>query len=158
MQDQQHLNDQTKVHVLPRGLNGIGVFLFFGATMASIAGVTLIWPETAITKVWTLNAAAYRQLAPSGWKAGILFLALGAALTAAGIGWFRRSLWGWKLAVVIIAIQVAGDLVNLLRGDFMRGTTGVLIAGALLLYLLRPNIRAAFEKHKQGEQLENSSL
>jgi hypothetical protein len=114
--------------------------------MASLAGTTLVWPGTAISKIWALNGAAYRQLAPFGWRVGILFLLLSAALVAAGVGWFRRSLWGWKLAILIIAIQVTGDLVNLLRGDLVRGGTGTVIAGALFLYLLRRNVRAAFEK------------
>jgi hypothetical protein len=46
--------------------------------------------------------------------------------------------------VVIIAIQVLGDIVNLVRGDLLRGATGVIIAGALLIYVLSPRIRAAF--------------
>jgi hypothetical protein len=153
MQDHHGSNYQTKGHVSPRGLTAIGVFLFFGATMASLAGTTLVWPGTALSKLWVLNAAAYRQLAPLGWRIGILFLGLGAALATAGVGWFRRSRWGWKLALVIIAIQVAGDLINLLRGDFVRGGTGVVIAGGLLLYLLRPNVRASFEKHIDPKQL-----
>ena len=69
---------------------------------------------------------------------------LGVALATAGIGWFRRRLWGWKLAVAIIATQVLGDVVNCLRGDLLRGGTGVIIAGALLLFLLRSKVRAAF--------------
>jgi hypothetical protein len=48
--------------------------------------------------------------------------------------------------VGIIATQVLGDLVNFLMGDFVRGGTGIAIAGALLLYLLRPKVRAAFER------------
>ncbi len=87
---------------------------------------------------------AYRQLAPLGGTVGILFVLLGAALTAAGIGWFRRRFWGWRLAVAIIAVQVLGDVVNCLRGDWLRGGTGVIIAGALLLFLLQPRIRATF--------------
>jgi hypothetical protein len=147
MQDQRVSNDQTKGQASPPALTAIGVFLFFGATMASLAGTTLVWPGTGLSRLWVLNAAAYRQLAPLGWRVGILFLGLGAALAAAGVGWFRRSRWGWKLALVIIAIQVAVDLVNLLRGDFVRGGAGVVVAGGLLLYLLRPNVRASFEKH-----------
>jgi hypothetical protein len=37
---------------------------------------------------------------------------LGVALITAGIGWFRQSLWGWKLAVVTMAVQIVGDVVN----------------------------------------------
>jgi hypothetical protein len=35
-------------------------------------------------------------------------------------------------------------LVNIFRGDLLRGGIGFLIAGALLLYLLRPRLRSAF--------------
>ena len=51
---------------------------------------------------------------------------------------------GMEIAVAIIGTQVLGDVVNLVRGDLLRGGTGVIIAGALLLYLLRPRVRAAF--------------
>ena len=128
----------------PPGFTAVGVFLFFGAIMASLAATTLLWRGTALDRLWDLNPTAYRQLAPLGSKVGILFLLLGAALTTAGVGWFRRRLWGWRLAVAIIATQVLGDFINCIRGDLLRGGIGVLIAGALLLFLLRPQIRAAF--------------
>jgi hypothetical protein len=83
-------------------------------------------------------------VAPLGRTVGILFLLLVAALTTAGIGWFKRRLWGWRLAVVIIATQVLGDVVNCVRGDLLHGGIGVIIAGALLLSLLQPKIKATF--------------
>ena len=112
--------------------------------MASLAAATLLWRGSALDRIWALNPIAYKQLAPLGRTVGILFLLLVAALTTAGIGWFRRRLWGWRLAVVIIATQVLGDVVNCVRGDLLRGGLGVIIAGALLLFLLQPKIRATF--------------
>ena len=79
-----------------------------------------------------------------GGIVGIPLLVLGVALITAGIGWFRRRLWGWRPAVGIISTQVLGDVVNCVRGDWLRGGPGVIIAGALLLFLLRPRIRAVF--------------
>jgi hypothetical protein len=128
----------------PPGFAAIGIFLFFGAIMASFAATTLLWRGTALDRLWSLNPRAYKQLAPLGGTVGVLFLLLGAALAAAGIGWFRRRLWGWRLAVAIIATQVLGDIVNCFRGDLVRGGSGILIAGALLLFLLQPKIRATF--------------
>lgn len=122
----------------------MGVFLFFGAVMAGLAATTLLWRGTALDRVWNLNPTAYKQLAPLGVIVGILFLLLSVALITAGIGWFRRSLWGWRLAVAIIGIQVLGDVINCVRGDWLRGGIGVIIAGALLLFLLQPKIRATF--------------
>jgi hypothetical protein len=127
-----------------RGFTAMGIFLFFGATMASLAAITLLWRGTALDGVWALNPTAYKKLTPLGGSVGILFLLLGATLTMAGIGWFRHRLWGWRLAIAIIATQVLGDVVNFFRGDFLRGGIGIIIVGGLLLFLLRPKTRAAF--------------
>lgn len=134
-----------------RTMTAIGVFLFFGALMASLAGTTLIWQGTFFDKIWVLNASAYRQLAPFGKAVGVPFLVLSATLTAAGVGWFGRRAWGWRLSVVITAVQVLGDLGNILMGHFVRGATGVTIAGALLFYVLRPEVRAAFVARRAVE-------
>lgn len=133
-------------------MTGIGVFLFFGAVMASLAGTTLIWRETLLDRIWTLNAPAYKQLSAFGKTIGIPFLVLGLALVAAAAGWFRRLLWGWRLAVVIIATQVLGDLVSIFMGHFVSGAIGVTIASALLFYLFRPEVRAAFVVRRATER------
>jgi hypothetical protein len=103
---------KSAVNRKARGFTAIGIFLFFGAAIASLAAITLLSPGTPLDGVWVLNPIAYKWFAPLGRTVGILFLLLGAALTTAGVGWFRRRLWGWGLAVVIIATQVVGDLVN----------------------------------------------
>ena len=141
-----------------RGMKAFGVFLFFGATMAAFAGTTLLWRGTIADRVWQLNPTAYEQLAPLGTIVGVPFLVLSAALLAAGIGWFGRRLWAWRLAVAIIAIQVIGDLFNALRGELLKGATGVVIASALLFYLLRPAVRAAFNHDKSSSALTPPSV
>jgi hypothetical protein len=129
---------------LANGIIAVGIFLFFGAIMACLAGTTVVWRGTVLDRMWTMNLPAYRQLALFGKTAGIAFLLLGATLAVAGTAWFKRRVWGWRLAVAIIATQVFGDLVNAFMGDLVRGGVGFVIAGALLIYLLRPEVRAAF--------------
>jgi hypothetical protein len=128
----------------PGATTAIGAFLFFGAVMASLAGITLIWRGTFLDHMWVLNASAYKQLAPLGEAVGVLFLVLSGALVAAGVGWFRRQLWGWRLAAVIIATQVLGDVIGIFMGHFVKGAVGVAIASTLLIYLFRPEVRVAF--------------
>ena len=126
------------------GLTAVGIFLSFGSLIALLAGISLVWTGTVLDQIWRLNPSAYQHLAPLGKLVGIPFLILSALLGIAAVCWFQRRLWGWRLAVAIIATQVLGDAVNLALGHFLQGATGVLIAGALLLYLLRPQIRTAF--------------
>ena len=130
----------------PPGFAAIGVFLFFGATMTSLAATTLLLPGTPLDRAWTLNRTAYNQLSPLGSKVGVLFLLLAVLLVVSGVGWFQRRLWAWRFAVAIIATQVIGDIINLVRGDWLRGGTGAIIAGTLLHYLLTTRVRAAFSR------------
>lgn len=126
------------------GFTAFGVFLLFGMSMASLAGATLVWRGTFLDGIWVLNPTAYRQLAPLGRSVGAAFLVLAVALAAAAVGWFRRRRWGWRLAVGAIVIQVIGDVVSLLRGDFVRGPIGIVVAGAVLIYLLRRDVKRVF--------------
>lgn len=144
--DKHYIQQMPKTHrtAATRPLTAIGIFLFFGASMASLAAITLLWRGTALDQIWSLNPTAYKQLAPLGRAIGLLFLLLGASLALAGIGWFQRRLWGWRLAVAIIAIQLLGDALNCVRGDWLHGGIGIVIAGALLLFLLRPQIKGEF--------------
>src|SRR5882757_8723157 len=112
----------------PKGIIAVGIFLFFGTIMASLAGTTLVWPGTILDRMWAINVPAYRRLAPFGKIVGIPFLLLGATLAVAGRGWFKRRLWGWRLAVAIIVTQVFGDFVNVFRGDVVRGGVGFVVA------------------------------
>jgi hypothetical protein len=136
--------DRIEANGKPPGFAAIGVFLFFGAWMAGLAATTLLLPGTQLDRAWILNPTAYKQLSPLGGKAGILFLLVAVALAVSGVGWFRHRVWGWRLAVAIIGTQVIGDIVYVVRGDLLRGGTGVIIAGTLLLYLLRRRLRVAF--------------
>ncbi len=114
--------------------------------MAFVAGTTLVWPGTFLDRLWMLNTRAYTQLAPLGYPVGIAFLLLGTILALAGVGWFLRHFWGWFLAVIVVATQVVGNLVNAVRGDLLRGSVGLMLASALLYFLLRPQVRGVFVK------------
>lgn len=112
--------------------------------MALMAATLLLWPGTFLDNLWVLNPAAQRQLTAVGSRAGLLFVLLSIILTLAAIGWFKRRPWGWRLAVIILSVHLAGDLGNILVGRVLQGMLGVMVAGVLLIYLLRPTTRAQF--------------
>ena len=134
----------------PRGFVPIGVFFLFGATMAAYAAVTLLKPGTVLDRLWVLNKTGHAQLASLGTGAGLGFVVLSVLLCAASVGWFRRRYWAWLLGTTIIAINAAGDLVNLLIGEHLKGAVGVAIAGLLLIYMIRPAVRDYFSKEMKS--------
>jgi hypothetical protein len=125
-------------------MTAVGVFLLFGAIMASLAGTTLVWQGSALDRIWILNPHAHKELVPFGKAVGIPFLLLAATLALAGMGWFKRRRWGWALAVAVIATQVLGNLVNIWMAHYLEGGLGVVIAGTLLLYLVRADVKSVF--------------
>jgi hypothetical protein len=128
----------------PRGFVPIGVFFAFGAAMAAYAAVTLLRPGTILDALWALNQRGHAGLVLLGRGAVLLFAVLSMLLGLAAVGWFRRKSWGWMLGVTIIAINAAGDLINGVLGDWLKGGVGVAIAGLLLIYMTRARVRHYF--------------
>ena len=137
----------TDEHKRPRGFVPIGVFFLFGATMAGYAAATLLNPGTRLDGLWVLNKTGHAQLLSLGKGAGLGFAVLSALLCAAAVGWFRRRHWGWLLGTTIIAINALGDLINGIRGEPLKGAVGVAIAGLLLFYMTRSEVRNYFTHH-----------
>jgi hypothetical protein len=128
----------------PRGLVTVGIFLLWGAAMASLAAATLICQGTVLDRIWALNPHAYSQLAPLRAKAGIPMLVVACALAAAGFGWFKRRRWAWWLTLVILVTQILGDFVNLFMGKLVEGVIGLVAAGALVFYISKAAVRGTF--------------
>jgi hypothetical protein len=129
----------------PAGFFALGAFFFFGAMMATLAATTLLRPGTMLDRAWVLNRPGHDQLASVGRWIGIPFLIFAVVLFLAGLGWFKRRRWGWLLGVGVIAVNLIGDLIHFIAGDWLRSTVGVVIAGALLVYITRPRLRVYFQ-------------
>ena len=130
----------------PCGYGPIGAFFVFGAVMSAYAAVTLLVPGTRLDVLWTLNPRGHEGLATLGRWAPLLFIVVSPTLALAAFGWFRRRRWGWALGVMMIAINMIGDLGQLAFGERWKGALGVAIAGLLLFYLLRQHTRNYFRR------------
>jgi hypothetical protein len=93
-----------------------------------------------------LNKTGHAQLASLGKGVAPGFVVLSALLCATAVGWFRRRCWGWVLGTTIIAINAAGYLINGVRGEYLRGAVGVVIASLLLFYMTRSGVRNCFRR------------
>jgi hypothetical protein len=134
----------------PRGFVPIGAFFVFGATMAAYAAITLLKPGTFLDALWVLNKQGHEGLAGLGRLAALPFAILSPMLGFAAVGWLRRRRWGWVLGVTIIAINMAGDLWQIVFGEWWKGAVGVVVAGLLLFYMTQPGVKNYFRRSGSG--------
>ena len=117
-------------------------FFAFGATMCALTIVLLLFPGTALDSVWRLNPEAHSGFQSIGAAAALLMFAVGAACAAAAVGLWRDERWGIQIALIILSLNIAGDLLNaVFRRDY-RALIGLPIGGAMI-FLLARRIRGA---------------
>lgn len=123
----------------------LGAFFAFATTMCALAGVSLLTPGAALDWIWLLKPAEHQALAALGPWIGWGFLALAVAMAAASWGTFGRRRWGLWLAIVIFAVNAAGDAARIPSGAVWEGAIGVAVTAAILWGLTRARVRATFE-------------
>ena len=114
--------------------------------MATYAAVTLAFPGTFLDRAWGLNPEGHAGLLSLGRIMAVPFLFLATAMLFAGLGWFRRDDKGWKLGVLLIAINLAANVYELVFGRQLKSGPGVFIAGLLLIYMTRASVKNYFWK------------
>ena len=121
----------------PIGIRLLAIFFVFGASMCLLTVTLLLFPGTALDSLWRLNPDAQSAFRSLGKISILVMLVIGGACGFAAIGLAKNRRWGRNLALAILAVNVAGDLINVfVRGD-LRALIGLPIGGGMILYLLR---------------------
>ena len=111
-------------------------FFAFGATMCALTIGLLLIPGIALDSLWRLNPDARLAFQSLGYWAVVLMLTVGTACLFAAIGLWRGRPWGTWLALIILSINMLGDLTNVFVRHDYRGVVGVPVAGAMIFFLL----------------------
>ena len=112
-------------------------FFTFGAMMCALALALLLFPGSALNSLWRLNPEA--QLAFQSFRSWslLLMMTVGIACLFATIGLWRGTVWGTRLALTILSVNIIGDLANtLLRHDY-RALIGLPVGAAMIFFLVR---------------------
>lgn len=128
----------------PRGVFLIALFFAVATLILLGVGFALLLPGTAMESVWLTYPARRAVLMPHRDWLGPGFFALAGAMAAASIGNFHKYWWGWWLAAAIFAVNGLADAAQIALGHWAEGAVGVLAAAAVLVYLTRPAVRAAY--------------
>ena len=112
------------------------VFFAFGAAMCAFTVGLLLFPGSALDSLWRLNPDARLAFQSLGYWSLVLMLSVGTACLFAAIGLWRAKPWGTWLALVILSINMLGDLTNVFVRHDYRGLIGVPVAGTMIFFLL----------------------
>ena len=123
-----------------RSLGTILLIIFFaaGALICLIILLALAFPGSFLEIIWQLKPNARVQFLEIGRGASIALMAtVGAACGLSAIGLARDAEWGRQLAIVVLSVNIIGDLLNALLRQDPKTLIGLPIGGLLLWFLLR---------------------
>ena len=121
----------------PVGITALCLFFLFGTVMSGLAAVMLLFPGSVLERLWRLNLDARADLTSMGLWAVVLMGIVCLACCTAALGLRRCKRWGYRAALAILSINLAGDTINFLIAHDWRTLIGLPIGGAMIAYLVR---------------------
>jgi hypothetical protein len=115
----------------------LALFFAFGASMCVLTIVLLLIPGTQLDSLWRLNPDARLAFQSLGRLSVVLMFVVGAGCAFAATGLWRGSPWGGRVALIILSLNIVGDLFNALARHDYRSLIGLPIGGAMIFYLVR---------------------
>jgi uncharacterized membrane protein (DUF2068 family) len=128
----------------PGDVMALVAFFSFGAMVSGLTLLMLLSPGSWADPIWRLKPSAQAVFRAMGALGPLLMLLVSAACAAAAIGLWRSRRWGYWLAVGVLGTNLLGDLVNGVWRHDWKTLIGVPIAGAMLIYLARSQVRSRF--------------
>ncbi len=134
----------TKSETRPIGITALSMFFLFGAAASFVSSISLFFPGSFLERMWRLNPRARAGFADMGVWAIVLMCAVCVACASAAVGLWRGKRWGYWLAVALLAINLLGDIVNVLLGTEPRAVFGIPIVVAIFAFLMSGQVRRFF--------------
>lgn len=132
----------------PTGITILAVLQLIGGILSLIFGISsLFFGGLIIASDAAATAGTEIDPGPVMLVAGVIALFSGVLGLLAGYGLFTLKGWGWTLAIVFSILNIVHNLLSIFRGTNVPGAIiGIVIAGLILYYLFRPNVKRAFGK------------
>jgi hypothetical protein len=128
----------------PVGITVLSLFFAFGATMAAVSCIALLFPGSVLEPMWRLNPPAKEGFTQLGAWAPLLMAVVSIACATAALGLWRGAIWGWRVALSVLVVNLLGDAGNVAIRHDWRTIIGLPVGGAMIAYLLGRNARRWF--------------
>lgn len=128
----------------PLGVTALSIFFVAATLITIVAAISLTFPNGFLEPIWKLNPHGRIGLGAIGMWAVLLFSVVGTACAIAANGLWRGRWLGYYTAITVLAINLFGDLFNVISGTEPRAAIGVPIVILIIVYLSRPRVRLFF--------------
>jgi hypothetical protein len=128
----------------PLGVTLLGCFFAFGTLASGLAVISLLFPRGPLEPMWRINPRGHAGFIRMGLWAFLLLVPVCLACAVAAIGLFRGRRWGYRLAIALLLINLAGDVVNFALGTEPRAAIGIPVVALLLWYLRSSRVTGFF--------------
>lgn len=129
----------------PVGVVALVMLFAIGTCASFLSAVSLTFPGSFLEPIWRLNPNARAGFSSIGAWAIVLMIGVCIACTLTAIGLWCGRRWGYWLAVVMLLVNLGGNIVNVISGTEPGAIIGIPIVGAILAYLLRKRTRLHFK-------------
>src|SRR5262245_28417128 len=112
-------------------------FFAFGAIMCALTVGLLLFSGGPLDPLWRLNPDARVAFESLGRWSFVIMVMVGTGCLVAAIGLWRGALWGTRLALAILAVNIVGDIMNVFFRQDYRALIGVPVGAAMIFLLAR---------------------
>jgi uncharacterized membrane protein len=138
------MDEESRSNARPLGVIALVMLFVIGTCASLLSAVSLTFPGSFLEPIWDLNPNARAGFTRIGSAAIVLMIAVCIACLFTALGLWRRRRWGYWLAVLMLVVNLCGDVINVITGTEPRAIVGIPIVGVILTYLLRKRTRYHF--------------
>jgi hypothetical protein len=130
----------------PKRITALSLFFGAGAIISFVSAISLLFPNSFLQPMWRLNPRALHAFNQMGVWAFILLFTVSLACAFTSIGLWRGKLWGYRLAISMLVINLIGDTYNFLTGIERRAVIGIPIVLIIIFLITNPKTKSFFKK------------
>ena len=128
----------------PFGVTALALLFLFGTAASFIAALSLAFPGSLLEPIWGLNPNARAGFDRIGSWAIVVMMIVFVACLCAMVGLWRRSTWGYWLAVGMLVLNLVGNFINVITGTEPKAIVGIPVVLLVLAYLMRRRTKNHF--------------
>lgn len=113
------------------------ILFVIGTTASLLAVISLGFSGSFLESLWRVNPHAREAFGRMGSWSVVLMSVIFVACLLTAVGLWRALRWGYWLAVIMLTVNLAGNVISLITGTERRAIVGIPIVLILLFYLLK---------------------